>query len=119
MNEAYWDRQPTDKPYELNGFNGTWAFTDHRKVPGGLRDFIMECFPKLMRFSRVDIEKVNELMNDVWEGPGSMSKIARLHNEMRAERQRDPDEEPVKKDKTPVPTIDDYSDEEKRAKVSD
>jgi hypothetical protein len=71
-----------------------------------------------MRFSRVDIEKVNELMNDVWEGPGSMSKIARLHNEMRAERQRDPDEA-AKKDKTPVPTIDDYSDEEKRAKVSD
>jgi len=37
---------------------------------------------------------------------------------MRAERQRDPDEA-AKKDKTPVPTIDDYSDEEKRAKVSD
>ena len=94
MNEekTYWERQPTDIPYYLNGFNGTWAFTDHKKVPQGLRDFLMECFPKVTRFSRIPLDEMNEVMNDVWEGPGSMPKIERLRKEMFMARQNDPED---------------------------
>ena len=27
--KTYWERQPSDQPGLLNGFNGTWKFSDH------------------------------------------------------------------------------------------
>jgi len=83
---TYWDNQPTDNPHTLNGFDGTWAFTSHSAIPESLRNFIFESFPKATKFRRIPLEDINALMNDVWEGPGSMSKIQKLYNEMRAER---------------------------------
>ena len=83
---TYWERQPTDQPWTLNGFNGTWNFSDHRLIPESLRNFIMESFPKIEKFRRIPLEDINALMNDVWEGPGSMQKIQNLYNDMRAER---------------------------------
>lgn len=82
----YWNKQPTDQPWLLNGFNGTWAFSDHNLIPGPLQDFISESFPKIDRFRRIPLEDINTLINDVWEGPGSMSKIQKLYNDMRIER---------------------------------
>ena len=50
-------------------------------------------------------------MNDVWEGPGSMSKIARLTQELRNARLGNVSSD--SKDLGEVKTIDDYSDDEK------
>ena len=34
----------------------------------------------------IELEEINELMNEIWDGPGSMNKIATLTNEMRIAR---------------------------------
>ena len=85
---SYWDSQPTDKPWLVNGFKGTWNFSDHNLIPDVLRNFIWASFPKHERFRRIPLDEINALMNEVWEGPGSMSKIERLYQEMRDERIR-------------------------------
>ena len=113
---SYWDAQPTDKPYLLNGFNGTWALSEHSMISGELMNYLHEVFHKEERLKRVPIEQINKCLNDVWEGPGSMSKIARLTVEMRNARLS----KKITDDKAePVKTIDDYSDEEKTSSVSD
>jgi hypothetical protein len=111
MIDSYWDRQPTDQPWTVNGFNGTWAFSDHDLIPDTLRNFIFESFPKIERFKRIPLEEINKLMNDVWEGPGSMSKIARLTQEIRNARLSNVSSD--SKDLGEVKTIDDYSEDEK------
>ena len=84
--KSYWDTQPTDQPWLVNGFKGTWNFSDHTLIPDVLRNFIWENFPKHERFRRIPLDEINALMNDVWEGPGSMNKIEQLYQEMRAAR---------------------------------
>lgn len=86
MNKQYWELQPTDKPWTLNGFRGTWNFSDHSLVAEELRTFLMECFPHVNRFRKIPLEDINRTMNDVWEGPGSMVKLCDLYNEMKAKR---------------------------------
>lgn len=85
---SFWERQPTDKPWLVNGFNGTWAFTDHSMIPEPLHNFIFESFHPVEKFKRIPIEEINALMNDVWEGPGSMAKLEKLLLAMRLERQK-------------------------------
>ena len=103
----YWESQRTDLPYTLNGFNGTWNFSNHNLIPESLINFIMESFPKEEKFKRIPLEDINALMNDVWEGPGSMTKIVRLKNEMFSARQ-DTKKENSSKVIAAVRTIDDY-----------
>ena len=55
---------------------------------------------------RIPLEDINALMNDVWEGPGSMVKIMRLLKEMRTARSAGLNPKSVKMDD--VKTIDDY-----------
>jgi hypothetical protein len=107
----YWEHQPTDNPNTLNGFKGTWAFSDHRLIPESLRNFINESFPKIDRFNRIPLDEINALMNDVWEGPGSMVKIAGITKELRQARISSGMESSTK-DTSDVKTIDDYSDDE-------
>jgi hypothetical protein len=111
MVDTYWERQPTDQPHTLNGFKGTWAFSDHNLVPEALRNFIMLSFPKAEKFRRIPLGDINDLMNDVWEGPGSMVKVKALEHELRVARNRLLSGDDTK-DKSDVKTIDDYSDEE-------
>ena len=111
MNASYWEAQPTDQPWLVNGFTGTWNFSDHDLIPDTLRNFIVESFPKVERFKRIPLDEINALMNDVWEGPGSMVKLERLVAEMRANRIAGIESD--SKDNADVKTIDDYSDEEK------
>jgi hypothetical protein len=96
--DEYWDRQPTDQPWSVNGFKGTWAFTDHNLIPDSLRNFIWESFPKHERFRRIPLDEINALMNDVWEGPGSMPKIMRLYRELREARRASGEGQDVKVD---------------------
>ena len=71
-----------DYRYSINAFNGTWNISDHNKIPEALQMFLMLSF-KTGRINRVSLEEINKLLNEVWEGPGSMEKIINLTNEMR------------------------------------
>ena len=114
---TYWEKQPTDQPHLLNGFKGTWAFSDHNLIPDALRNFIIESFPKIERFKRIPLDEINALMNEVWEGPGSMVKIEKLFLEMKSERLSR-----IKSgtnDNSDVKTLDDFSEEEMTSKAFD
>jgi len=113
--QEFWEKQPTDQPWLVNGFNGTWAFTDHDLIPNSLNNFIMESFPKIERFKRIPLEDINALMNEVWEGPGSMVKIQKFLDETRTKR-INALISGTSKDNNDVKTIDDYSEEELTAK---
>jgi len=113
--QEFWEQQPTDQPWLVNGFNGTWAFTDHDLIPNSLNNFIMESFPKIERFKRIPLEDINALMNEVWEGPGSMVKIQKFLDETRTKR-INALISGTSKDNNDVKTIDDYSEEELTAK---
>lgn len=108
---TYWEKQPTDNPYLLNGFNGTWAFSNHDLISNELRNFIMESFHPEEKFKRIPLEDINKLMNDVWEGPGSMVKIQKMFEEMFAARQTKKTENSTKMIDA-VRTIDDYDENE-------
>lgn len=114
---TYWERQPTDNPFYLNGFNGTWNFRDHNLIPGELKNFIMESFHPEEKFKRIPLDAINELMNDVWEGPGSMVKIQKLYQEKFAARRAPKKEELISKE--PVRTIDDYDENDFSEKFTD
>jgi hypothetical protein len=111
MATSFWEGRDLDKPYTLGGFNGTWAFSDHNLIPNDLNNFILESFHPQERIKRIPLEDINKLLNDVWEGPGSMAKLERLYHEMKAARLSKTDM--TSKDTSDVKTIDDYSDEEK------
>lgn len=81
----YWAEQPTDKPWLLNGFTGTFAYTDPVTVPELFRNFAVEYF-NLERYRRVDLDKLNTVLNDLWEGPGSCAKISDLIWDIRINR---------------------------------
>ena len=100
---TFWANQPTDDPQTINGFNGTFAFTDHLLIPQGITEFLLEhfhkkCFKvanswKKNHIQAIELDEINELMNEIWDGPGSMTKISDLTNEMRIARLWDPEEE--------------------------
>lgn len=71
----HWANKETHLPNHLNGFNGTFQIRDHSLVPRSLLNFIMESFPEKEKLEDIDIQEINDLLNDVWEGPGSMKKI--------------------------------------------
>jgi hypothetical protein len=91
----YWNRQPTDQPWLLNGFNGTWAFSDHRRIPEALLEFLLEYYRNRLGDMRkhhiksIELDEINELMNEIWDGPGSMAKIVSQMYEMRHNRLED------------------------------
>ena len=70
-------------PYHPNGFNGTWQFSSHDRIPSVFHGFIQRYFGTY-RVRRVPLEKINSIINELWEGPGSLEKIFRLEDELRA-----------------------------------
>ena len=68
-------------PYHISGFNGTFAFSSHDLIPDVFYGFIQRYFGSY-RIRRVPLDKINEVLNDLWEGPGSIEKILRLEHEM-------------------------------------
>lgn len=84
--KAYWDDQPRDVPTSLNGFAGTFAFESHQSIPSALRNVIEERFYTAPRFTRIELDDINEFLNSIWDGPGSMSKIVDITHELRSVR---------------------------------
>lgn len=70
-----------DNPMLVNGFCGTWAISDHRLIPDVFRGFLQRHYG-VMRLQRIAIEDINVLLNELWEGPGSLEKIFRMENEL-------------------------------------
>ena len=93
---AFWAKQPIDNPNTINGFNGTFAFSEHSRIPQGIVEFLLEhfhkkCFKtanswKKNHIEAIELDEINELMNEIWDGPGSMNNLAILTNEMRIAR---------------------------------
>lgn len=105
----YWRKQPIDNPSTLNGFAGTWNFSDHRYIPQPILAFLEEYYFGVARLQRVPIEEINELMNQVWQGPGSMPMLVERTYELANLRRQSStvDSEAVLKD-IAVRTIDEY-----------
>lgn len=99
---AFWDSQDTTNPVTLNGFAGTWDIKDHTLIPQALLDFINESFYGYTRIKRIPLEEINNLLNEVWDGPGSMSKIVRMTQEKRTLREMDEVKDPLKNYETPT-----------------
>ena len=72
-----------DNPFTVNGFKGTWQFSDHSLIPDTLVGFLLRSFG-VGRLKRIPLEDINKLMNEIWEGPGSLEKVFRLQYEMEA-----------------------------------
>lgn len=89
---AFWESQPTDQPHTLNGFNGTWAFSDHSLIPDALRNFLGEYFYKEVadtrrnQLNRIPLDKINSCLNDIWAGPGSMATIVNATYDLKQNR---------------------------------
>ena len=75
-------KRDVDNPNSVNGFRGTWKFSDHTLIPDTLFGFITRHFGQA-KLRRIPLDKINQLMNEVWEGPGSLEKLFRLELEMR------------------------------------
>jgi hypothetical protein len=79
---AFYNRpELIENPHHPAGFRGTWAFSDHSLIPEVLFGFLQRHFG-IMRLRRISLDQINSLMNEVWEGPGSLEKIFRLEQEM-------------------------------------
>jgi len=70
-----------DNRFSVNGFQGTWAFSDHSLIPSVFNGFLQRHFG-VMRLKRVKLEEINALLNELWEGPGSLAKIFHMENEL-------------------------------------
>ena len=66
--------QYLDDPYHPAGFKGTWAFSNHSTIPEIFHGFLQRHFGQY-RIRRIPIKDINEIMNEVWDGPGSLEKI--------------------------------------------
>ena len=108
---AYWDSTPTDQPWLLNGFNGTWAFSDYSLIPQPILEFLHEYYNKRLGDLRknhikvVTLNEINDLLNSIWEGPGSMPKIAAMTHDLRISRMKvdsDDTKDPLKGYDTPT-----------------
>lgn len=80
-NKVNFYEKDVDNPYSVNGFKGTWNISKHAGIPDVLLGFLQRHFG-LMRLSRVKMEEINKVLNDTWEGPGSLKKLFMLEYEM-------------------------------------
>lgn len=81
-NKIEFYKRDIDNPYAVNGFRGTWKFSDHTLIPDTLFSFLTRYFGQA-KLRRIPLDKINTLMNEVWEGPGSLEKLFRMELEMR------------------------------------
>ena len=89
---AYWESTPTDQPWLLNGFKGTFAYSDYSLIPQPILEFLHEHYNKKLgdlrknHIKTIDLNEINDLLNNIWDGPGSMSKLVAMTHDMRIAR---------------------------------
>lgn len=90
---AYWNNQPQDIPFYINGFAGTFAYSDHSLIPQSIQSFLLEYFWDQLAETRrnhitsISLDKINSCLNELWEGPGSMQKLVNIMYDIRKSRQ--------------------------------
>lgn len=70
-------------PFHPAGFKGTFAFKEHTAIPDVFTGLLQRYFGHF-RIRRIPLNKINDLLNEIWEGPGSLEKVFRLEDELRA-----------------------------------
>ena len=89
---AYWESTLTDQPWLLNGFQGTFAYSDYSLIPQPILEFLHEYYHKKLgdlrknHIKTIDLNEINDLLNEVWDGPGSMPKLVSMTHDMRIVR---------------------------------
>ena len=79
----YYANLPTEG-YNVNCIR-EFAFTDTDTVPELFRNFAVEYFG-LERWRRVDLDKLNATLNELWSGPGSAARISDITWDLRIAR---------------------------------
>lgn len=74
---VWWNDQPVDEESNsLNSFSGEWQIEDYDLIPSEtLKNYLMEQNPRKEKLSQISIKEVNRLLNEVWDGPGSMARV--------------------------------------------
>ena len=85
VSAARW-RDPVTQQHGVNSFDGEWQISDHSGVPQCVLDFLLEKFPSAAHLRRIPLDKINEALNEVWEGPGSMALVVEHTELLRAAR---------------------------------
>jgi hypothetical protein len=80
--EFYSQEKYVNDPFHPAGFAGTWAISDHTRIPEQVVEYLQYKF-QVSRLRRVPLEDINQALNEVWEGPGSLSKVFLLAEELR------------------------------------
>ena len=84
QNEFYSNMSSDGESFSVNAIQ-QFAFTDTELVPELFRNFAVEYF-NLERFRRVDLDKLNATLNELWDGPGSAAKISDMIWDIRIAR---------------------------------
>lgn len=101
----------------LDKFEGKFAISDYNLIPELLVEYLSEIFydkienkwvaTKRHQLASVSLDAINEQLNSVWEGAGSVDKIKSLLQESRSARWSAMIvKEPEVKTNVPVPTLD-------------
>ena len=72
---AYWESTPTDQPWLLNGFNGTFAYSDYSLIPQPILEFLHEHYNKKLGDLRKNHIKTIGLYNTKAENVLKLSQI--------------------------------------------
>lgn len=79
--EFYQQPHLIQDPRHPAGFSGVWAFEEHSKIPQVLRSYLQRHFG-VLRLTTVAINNINQHLNSVWDGPGSLSKLMAMEYEL-------------------------------------
>ena len=83
----YWKNQPSDGVATLNSFNGTFQISEMEKIPEPLIPYLMVRFGieyegRGFPLKKLEMDAINCALNEVWEGAGSMTKVATVTLEL-------------------------------------
>ena len=77
LHAIWWHNQSSDEELNtVNSFSGEWQIEDHDAIPSEtLKNYLMEMQPRKEKLDQISVKEVNRLLNEVWQGPGSMSTV--------------------------------------------
>jgi len=80
--EFYSQEKYVNNPCHPAGFAGTWAISDHTRIPEQVIEYLQYKF-ETAKVRRIPLDKINKALNEVWEGPGSLTKVFQLTEELK------------------------------------
>lgn len=92
---TYWSQADSANENTLNGFCGQFDIKDHAQIPSGVKNFLTECFPRKDRLDQIAITDINKVLNEVWQGAGSMATVV-FETERRRQARTDGENADVK-----------------------